>query len=151
MNLASDMYKDVSHARFDFIDPDWLAGAVTGMQISGKRSPSWLWDPFLEDIEYMCDMLGGIGPICIESMNGVISIYDTLGGYVSVTGTLAPEGLWFRVTPEAQIEIRHWLSGIELVCSGNDLLVPLISFETFLRLVPIRGPIEDHLVQEGYI
>ena len=84
-------------------------------------------------------------------MNGVRSIYDALAGYISVIGTLGPEGLWFRASPEAQKMITQWISGIDIICSNNDLIVPFTSLRSFMNLIPIRGPVEDELIQEGYI
>jgi hypothetical protein len=149
MILSNDMYKDVGKVFVDIIDLDWLTGAITGLHVSGWRSPSWQWDPFIEDIEYMSDMMGGVCPINMQSMKGVQSIFDTLGGYISMTGTLDREGVWFRANPKLQVAIRQWLSGLEVVCSGNDVLIPNVSLRQFIKLIPIRGPVEDQLIQEG--
>ena len=151
MILSNEMYKDIGHGCLDIIDIDWLTGAVTGLYVAGRRSPSWQWDPFIEDVEYMSDLMGGVHPIDIQSMNGVQSIFDTLGGYISMTGTLDPEGIWFRCPPQLQVAVRHWLSGLEIVCSGNDVLIPNVSLRHFIKLISIRGPVEDQLIQEGRI
>jgi hypothetical protein len=151
MSLTNEMYKGLSRNDLDYIDPDWLAGAITGLNIAGMRSPSYEWDPFLEDIEWMNAVLGGVNPVDMSSMEKIQSYYDFLGGYISMTGTLCSEGLRFRTIPEAQIQIRQWLSGLEIVSGGNDLLVPNTSLMQLINLVPLRGPVEDQLIQEGRI
>jgi hypothetical protein len=76
------------------------------------------------------------------------SAYDALGGYVSVTGEVTPEGLYFRVPLARQEEVIGLLKGLTLMRSHGEIVVPTFDLPAFLRLVPLEGPIAEWLQEE---
>ena len=90
---VDDFIQSIPRAPFSMPQDSWLEGAAAGLRVAENRSPSWLWDG---------DGLVG-------------SAYDALGGYVSVTGEVTPEGLYFRVPLARQEEVSELLNGLTLL------------------------------------
>jgi hypothetical protein len=76
------------------------------------------------------------------------SAYDALGGYVSVTGEVTPEGLYFRVPLARQEQVIELLKGLTLLRNNGEIIVPTYDLPAFLRLVPVEGPIAEWLEEE---
>jgi len=131
----------------------WLAGAAAGLRVAEHRSPSWLWEEFYDDIFQMIRLVGDIAPadpgIAPEDGDGLIgSAYDALGGYISVTGEVTPEGLYFRVPLSRQDDVKQLLNGLTSVRSNGEIVIPVFDLPAFLRLVPLEGPIAEWLEEE---
>ncbi len=134
-------------------DASWLAGAAAGLEIVRTRSPKWMWEDFLNDIRDMIGLFGDITPsppgTYPTTGDGAIgSAYDSLGGYVSIVGELCPEGLYFRVHPDHEVNVARLLSGITLHGSNGELLVSMYDLPAFTRLVPIHGPLADTIEED---
>lgn len=131
----------------------WLAGAAAGLKIAPNRSPSWLWEDFFDDIYQMIRVAGdveaaepGTSPKYGDGQIG--SAYDTLGGYVSVTGEVTPEGLYFRVPLSRQEDVLNLLKGLTLMRSHGEIVIPNFDLPAFLRMVPLEGPVSEWLEEE---
>jgi len=131
----------------------WLAGAAAGLQVAENRSPSWLWEEFYDDIFQMIRLVGDVeaadpGTAPRDGDGLVGSAYDALGGYISVTGEVTPEGLYFRVPLARQREVTQLLNGLTLLRSNGEIVIPMSDLPAFLRLVPLEGPIAEWLEEE---
>jgi hypothetical protein len=131
----------------------WLAGAAAGLRVAENRSPSWLWEEFYDDIFQMIRMAGDVEPAdpgtAPQDGDGLVgSAYDALGGYISITGEVTPEGLYFRVPLVRQDEVKQLLNGLTLVRSHGEIVIPMFDLPAFLRLVPLEGPISEWLEEE---
>jgi hypothetical protein len=128
----------------------WLAGAAAGLQIARNRTPNWLWSEFYEDILQMIRLAGDIEPVRPGEPPGdgdglLGSAYDALGGYISVTGEVTPEGLYFRVPLANQEEVLHLLKGLTLMRSHGEIVIPTFDLPAFLSLVHLEGPVSEWL------
>ncbi|MHA2161062.1 MAG: hypothetical protein ACXABF_01480 [Candidatus Thorarchaeota archaeon] len=151
--LSGDVFERISVLEYDEPDPAWVAGAAAGLSIVGNRGPNWKWDGFIEDVYQMIEDLGGITPaepgtLPLDGNGSFGSLFDTLGGYVSLAGKYTPEGLYVRVPLERHEDILSLLPGMTLMVSRGGLTVPKYEINTFLRLVPVRGPLADELLEE---
>ena len=150
---VDDFIQGIPRTPFSLPQVSWLAGAAAGLQVTGNRSPSWLWEEFYDDIFQMIRLVGDVEPAepgtAPQDGDGHIgSAYDALGGYVSVTGEVTPEGLYFRVPLARQEEVLHLLNGITLLRSHGEIVIPTYDLPVFLRLVPLEGPIAEWLEEE---
>ena len=134
-------------------NPAWVAGAKAGLMVIGDRTPDWLWDSFVEDIYEMMDRLGdveatepGLSPS--DDYDG--SVFDILGGYVSTAGDVIPEGLVFKLPLDRHEEIMTLLPGITLYRSKQGLVIPRYEITSFLRWVPVRGPVIEKLFDDAF-
>jgi len=150
---VDDFIQGVPRAPFSMPQVSWLAGAAAGLRVAANRSPSWLWETFYDDIFQMIRLVGdleaadpGTAPRDGDGLVG--SAYDALGGYVSVTGEVTPEGLYFRVPLAHQEEVIQLLKGLTLLRSHGEIVVPMFDLPAFLRLVPLEGPVAEWLEEE---
>ncbi|MGY5875761.1 MAG: hypothetical protein RTU30_08445 [Candidatus Thorarchaeota archaeon] len=126
-------------------DESWLSGALAGMRVVGQKD-TWDWQAFLNDVRDMAYDLDGIKatePGNEPSDSG--SIYDALGGFVSVSGVVSPKGLHVRVPLSKQAQLLESIPGMVMLRSREGLVVPNYELESFTRLVPIRGPLAEEL------
>lgn len=131
----------------------WLAGAAAGLKITPKRSPSWLWEDFYADIGQMIRIAGDVeaaepGTSPKHGDGQIGSAYDALGGFVSVTGEVTPEGLYFRVPLSRQEDVLNLLKGLTMVRSHGEIVIPIFDLPAFLRMVPLEGPVSEWLEEE---
>ncbi len=131
----------------------WLAGAIAGLKIVGKRTPNWLWQEFYDDIFQMIQLVGVVptadpGSAPPEGEEFVGSAFEALGGYVSVAGEITPEGLYFRVPLASQQNIIQLLKGLTVLKYHGEIVIPAFDLPAFLRSVPIEGPIAGLLEEE---
>ena len=150
---VDDFIQGIPRAPFSMPQISWLAGAAAGLRVAADRSPSWLWEAFYDDILQMIRLVGDVeaadpGTAPQDGDGLVGSAYDALGGYVSVTGEVTLEGLYFRVPLARQEEVTQLLNGLTLIRSQGEILVPMFDLPAFLRLVPLEGPIAEWLEEE---
>ncbi|MFW9835405.1 MAG: hypothetical protein ACFFEK_15500 [Candidatus Thorarchaeota archaeon] len=151
--MIDDFIQNIQRAPFSMPQIAWLSGAAAGLKIAENRSPSWLWEEFYDDIFQMIRLVGDIEPAdpgtAPRDGDGLIgSAYDALGGYVSVTGEVTPEGLYFRVPLARQEAILKLLNGLTLLRSHGEIVIPNYDLPAFLRLVPLQGPVAEWLEEE---
>ncbi|MGY5863163.1 MAG: hypothetical protein RTV41_01020 [Candidatus Thorarchaeota archaeon] len=151
-----DFIHSAPRTPFNMPQVSWLAGAVAGLKVVGKRSPSWLWESFIQDVFEMIQLAGEVEPVdpgsAPEEGDGIIgSAFDAIGGYISVTGEKTPEGLYFRVPVRCQKQVKELLSGITLLRSDGEIIIPEHDIPAFLRLVPVEGPLVEWLEQEELV
>ncbi|MFX1482629.1 MAG: hypothetical protein ACFFCP_05500 [Promethearchaeota archaeon] len=151
--MVDDFINGVPRIPFNMPQVSWLAGALAGLKVGGIKSPSWLWGPFIDDINEMIHVVGEVEPAypgtSPEEGDGKIgSAFDALGGYISVMGEVTPEGLYFRVPVVCQTLVKRLLNGLTVHRSEGEILIPEQDIPTFLRLVPIEGPIAEWLEEE---
>jgi hypothetical protein len=150
---VDDFIRSVPRTPFNIPRVSWLSGAAAGIRIGGKRSPGWLWDAFFNDVAEMIQLVGDVEPVvpgyAPDEGDGLIgSAFDALGGYISVTGEITPEGLYFRVPVRCQKHVKELLNGITIHRSDGEIIVPDYDMPAFLRLIPIEGPLAEWLEQE---
>ncbi len=152
--LTDEVLKRFAFRLVDLPNAAWLAGAAAGLEVSKHRSPQWLWRPFLDDLLDLMVHHGDIVPAVPGTSpnfgDGAIgSAYDALGGYVSVMGEFCPEGLYFKVPVECQKDVVKLLSSSYVYVSSGEIVIPPHEIPSFLRLVPIHGPLSDTIVEEA--
>jgi hypothetical protein len=152
--LTDEVLKRFAISPVDLPNAAWLAGAAAGLEASNHRSPQWLWGSFIEDLLDLMVHHGAIVPAAPGTSpdfgDGAIgSAYDALGGYVSVMGEFCPEGLYFKVPLERQKEVARLLSSRHVYVSSGEIVIPPHEIPSFLRLVPIHGPLSDTIVEEA--
>jgi len=139
--LASDMIGFEEYA-----DPAWVAGAKAGISEALDRARSSGWREFFDVLETLFRSMMEVRPAEPGTTPQDGSMYETLGGYVSVVGQLTAEGLRFTVPLIRQQAVVSLFPGMQLYRTDKDLLVPLSELDIFSRLVPIRGPLESEVV-----
>lgn len=151
--MVDDIFNGIPRTPYSIPDASWLAGAAAGLQVSILRTPKWLWEEFISDINDMIRLFGdvepaepGTSPSHGDSRIG--SAYDALGGYVSVVGEVCPEGLYFRVPIARQEDMVQLLNGLTLYRRRGEILIPHYDLPTFLRLVPLEGPVAEQVELE---
>ncbi len=150
---VDDFIHSIPRAPFTMPQIAWLAGAAAGLRVARNRSPSWLWEEFYGDIFRMIRLVGDVEPADPgtaprDGDDLVGSAYDALGGYISVTGEVTPEGLYFRVPLARQEEVIQLLNGLTLLRSHGEIVIPVCDLPAFLRLVPLEGPIAEWLEED---
>ncbi len=148
---SKDVSNGLERVCHDWVDPAWVAGAAAGLAVVGDRAPSWLWSAFIEDVHVMIEMLDGVEPgspgeIPEDSDGSIASALESLGGYVSFTGLVRAEGLFFRLLADRVEEVQGLLQGMGVQEKGG-LLIPKEDLETFLMLVRLDGPIADQITE----
>ena len=129
----------------DTPDPAWVAGAKAGMNKFVSRSKFRGWREFLDTLEDLFRIMMEVRPAEPGTSPDNGSLYESLGGFVSVAGRMTEEGLSFSVPPRRQQTIASLFPGMEMYRTGKEVLIPHRELESFNRLVPLRGPLEDRL------
>ncbi len=150
---VDDFIQDTTPTPFMIPQIAWLAGAAKGLKIVGNRTPKWLWQEFYDDIFQMIRLAGVITPTdpgtAPNEGDGLVgSAIEALGGYVSVTSELTPEGLYFRVPLVCQENIVQLLKGLTVLKYHGEIVIPTFELPAFIRLVPIEGPVAEMLEEE---
>jgi hypothetical protein len=127
-------------------DYAWLAGAKAGLVQRGHETPDWPWLHFLDGVQTMVGALQGLKPLEPGDEPEDGSVYDSLGGYVSVTGHRTDVGLIFPVSRRRAAVLASMLPGIDMVWAAGHLVVQGASVGAFERLVPLSGPIVKEVV-----
>ncbi|TXT55231.1 MAG: hypothetical protein BAJATHORv1_40141 [Candidatus Thorarchaeota archaeon] len=151
--LVNEYLGNSWNGEFGVPDLSWLSGAKAGMQTLSERSPTWLWDDFITDIQEMIELTRDLGctfpgqiPRLGDGLSG--SILSALGGYISITGCLIVEGLFFRVSRRYHEDVKIALSGIEIQSVYDGLVISASDFKRLHNLVTIWGPLEEMLAEE---
>ena len=126
-------------------DYAWLAGAKAGLATRGNDIPEWPWLHFLDGVQAVVSALQGLEAVGAGEERKCGSVYDSLGGYVSVTGQGTDLGFLFPVPRRSAAIIASRLPGIEMMWTAGHLLVQKESIGAFQRLVPLRGPIVEEV------
>lgn len=130
----------------EYPNPAWVAGAKAGMSEALDRARSNGWREFFDVLETLFRSMMEVRPAGPGTSLQDGSMYETLGGYVSVVGRLTTEGLRFAVPSIRQQAVASLFPGMNLCCTGKDVLIPHSELDVFSRLVPIRGPLEKEVV-----
>ncbi len=126
-------------------DYAWLAGAKAGLAMRGNDIPEWPWLHFLDGMQTMVSALQGLEAVEPGEEPEDGSVYDSLGGYVSVTGRTTELGFLFPVPRRSAAIIASKLPGIEMMWTAGHLLVQKESMGAFQRLVTLLGPIVEEV------
>ncbi len=127
-------------------NPAWVAGAKAGISGALDRARSSGWREFFDVLETLFRSMMEVRPAEPGTSPQDGSMYETLGGYVSVVGQMTTEGLRFTVPPIRQQAVASLFPGMQLYRTGKEVLVPQSELDIFSRLVPIRGPLEMEMV-----
>jgi len=146
--LTDDMQLAHRHPYSTFPDLAWLSGALAAVGEDAESS-DWLWNSFLEDILHMIQNIGEITPCEPGIAPEGESIYDALGGYVSVSGRMNEDGLRFRVPLGRQEKLLQMFGGLMLLRDQTAIVVSKHDLAGFTQLVPLRGPITEKM-EESY-
>lgn len=145
--LRTDDIMNSTHISYsDIPDWEWLEGAVTGIQLFSKKEPDWLWRQFLDDILQMQELYDIRSSGLWDKREGN-ALCSFLGGYVSVTGSVAVNGLSFPIPYGTGEIFRESLCGLSLKIEPNKITVPLSEIDVFSTIVMLRGPVQDYLLE----
>lgn len=148
MNMVLDMNSRFLLPNEYMIDYAWLGGASAGLRVLSVRDPEWRWAPFIIDVVDTIELLGDIEEIGPGSEPASGSALDSLGGYVSLTGQLHHDGLYFPVSAADAPKVKDLLVGISVFHSNGWVLIPQKELPAFYRIVPLRGPLESIIQEE---
>lgn len=126
-------------------DPAWVAGAKAGINEIESRVGEGAWAEFYDSLEMVFRFMIEVPPAEPGTSPEDGSLYETLGGYVSVAGRMTHEGLKFSVPSRRQKTVAALFPGMEMYRTGKGVLIPHKELESFSRLVPMRGPLEDKM------
>lgn len=124
-------------------DPAWIAGAKAGINEVIHREARHDWRDFLESLENLFKFMLEIQPAEPGTSPKDGSLYETLGGYVSVVGVITSQGLSFSLPPIRQQAVASLFPGMNLYRNGKEILIPRKELDSFKKLVPLRGPIDE--------
>ncbi len=126
-------------------DPAWVAGAKAGINEAVSRAIIADWREFYDSLETMFRSMMEVRPAEPGTTSKDGSLYETLGGYVSVTGRVTTAGLTFPVPARRQQTVASLFPGMQMYRTGKDVLIPHKELDSFKRLVPLRGPLEEKM------
>lgn len=152
--MCEDECRNLPRLTVEIMGPSWIAGAVTGIKASRRRSTDWIWERFVEELYDTVERMGGIQPAEPASSpadeDGFAgSAYDTLGGYVSTAGEIRSQGLYFSLSPKHYENVMSLLPDFVMLRARGGLIVPHYELRSFLNLVPVNGPLLDQLAEGG--
>lgn len=124
-------------------DPAWIAGAKAGINEAFHREARPDWRDFFESLEDLFEFMLEVQPAEPGTTPKDGSLYETLGGYVSVVGEITSQGLRFSLPPIRQQAVVSLFPGMDLYRNGKEVLIPRKELDSFKKLVPLRGPIEE--------
>ncbi|TET11544.1 MAG: hypothetical protein E3J86_02690 [Candidatus Thorarchaeota archaeon] len=127
------------------LDLAWVAGAKAGINEIVSRVGKGAWAEFYDSLEILFRFMMEVQPAEPGTSLEDGSLYESLGGYVSVTGRMTPRGLKFSVPPRRQKTVAALFPGMEMYRTGKDVLIPHKELDSFSRLVPLRGPLEEKM------
>lgn len=150
MSSSLDMNNSTRPGVVNIVDTAWLGGAIAGLELPRGRDPAWEWAPFLEDLLDVVEMVWDVQPINPGEYPISGSVLDSLGGYISLTGQFCKHGIIFPVSSDIVTAVKDQLTGINVQYLGGLMIVPPEEISHFMRIVPIKGPLEER-VQEGAV
>ena len=148
MNMVLDMNTRGSLPSQQMIDYTWLGGAISGLKKLSVKDQEWKWAPFIIDIIDTIEYAGDVKEILPGDETSQGSVFDSLGGYVSIVGNLCPEGLYFPVSKEQAHKVMNKLAGIASSYQNERVMIPRNQLSSFYHIVPMRGPLETQLMEE---
>lgn len=129
----------------DMIETVWLAGAKAGLSQTREGPVDTQWLDFLETLTIAIEGVYGLKAAEPGTAPYDGSLYEALGGYVSVSGVMGFGGLSFPVPIIRQKDVLSLFPGMEVRAVGSDVVVASEELQRFCRLVPIKGPLENNL------
>ncbi|MFW9953813.1 MAG: hypothetical protein ACFFD3_04595 [Candidatus Thorarchaeota archaeon] len=145
MSYTIDLNGRILPVVSDITDTTWLAGAIAGLGLPRYWEPEYLWAPFLSDVLDTADMLLDITPIAPGQTPEDGSVLDSLGGYISITGRVTEQGILFPISSPDASAVQLQLAGVRTVFLGGMIVIPPSEISRFMRLVPLRGPVETQV------
>ncbi len=128
----------------------WLIGAKTALAEMKHLKFSKEWMQFYSEVESFVNWWDDIDPISPENalLNRYLqgSLFDYIGGYVSVAGTLTDIGIKLGIAGEYHSDLLMLLSDL-VVINNDDVLVLFDALQGFLNLVTIIGPLFDDIME----
>jgi hypothetical protein len=149
MVYSEDAIEGLERPYLELVDPAWVAGAAAGLMMVGDRFPARLWSGFINWVYSMIELLGVAEPAepgcsAFDGDASIGSALDALGGYVSITGAIVKEGLYFRVDLDHVDGVQSLLQEMGEVRPGG-FLIGWEELDSFLMLVQLAGPVRDSL------
>lgn len=130
---------------YDLMDEAWLAGAKAGITEREASISDEEWVSFIQNLRTVLDRLPEVQPAEPGTAPSDGSLYDVLGGYVSLTGHLDTGHLSFPVPLIRQAIVLSLFPGMDIRARGSTVSIPCEDLLHFSRLVPIRGPLQDDI------
>jgi hypothetical protein len=130
---------------YDALDTAWLAGAKAGIAMRERDLPDTEWADFIEGLRLMMGRLPDVEPAEPGTAPAEGSLYEALGGYVSLAGEMETDGFSFSVPLIRQGMVLSLFPGMKLHANGGRMVVPTCELPGFSRLVPVRGPLQDSI------
>ncbi len=130
---------------YDVMDEAWLAGAKAGITQREGPTSDEEWLDFIESLRVILDRMPEVKAAEPGTAPSERSLYDALGGYVSLTGCLGMGFLSFPVPLIRQAMVLSLFPGMDVRARGSVVSIPYGELLRFTRLVPIRGPLQDDL------
>ncbi|MGQ4912426.1 MAG: hypothetical protein ACP6KW_09680 [Candidatus Thorarchaeota archaeon] len=126
----------------EIVSPAWLAGAKAGLAQCLSRRHTSEWNEFIDSLLCLLEAMRDLSPVEPGAAPDDGSMYEALGGYVSVAGRVSGRGLAFGVPLIHQQNVASLFPGMALTSTGPEIMVDFEDLCSFMNLVPIRGPIE---------
>jgi hypothetical protein len=143
--LTQEHLNDLVAPYDEFVDPSWIAGAKAGLEDESVANRSREWEQFLTSLHIMIEVMPDIDSAEPGTAPSEGSLYEALGGFVSVTGKVTEQGLVFNVPLIRQRSVTSLFPGMTLLATGKEMTIPWSELASFLNLVPVRGPIESEM------
>ncbi|MHA1959850.1 MAG: hypothetical protein ACW99U_06445 [Candidatus Thorarchaeota archaeon] len=125
----------------------WVAGAIAGISlVTSDRAVDWAWGDFLDEVMLLINKWSDIpaalpGVVPVDSEGKEASVYDALGGFISVSGAPSSDGLFFHVLSSNIEQVTALFQGLDLITTKDGLIIRRRELAKFQRLVPLLGPI----------
>ncbi len=142
MGITSDMINSWQSPHLTIPDWTWVEGALAGLDVCKSRDPDWLWESFVSELKSMKDQYN-IQPLHPWQESEENSIHSALGGYVSLTGKVASDGLRFPLPYKMSEKICNHFPSIEMSIHSHGITIPWKSMDSFTTIVHLRGPVEE--------
>jgi hypothetical protein len=130
---------------FEVLDRAWLAGAKAGIAQRERSMSDVEYIEFIESLRVMIECQPEVEPAEPGTAPADGSLYEALGGYVSLAGELQGGCLSFQVPLIRQRRVLALFPGTDVYANRGSVVVPCHELSRFSRLVPVRGPLEERI------
>jgi hypothetical protein len=130
---------------YDVFDQAWLAGAKAGIAQREHGAGDAEWADFIEGLRLMMERLPEVEPAEPGTAPAEGSLYEALGGYVSLAGELEADGLSFSVPLIRQRMVLSLFPAMNIIAGRGRVVIPHGELPRFNKLVPIRGPLQERI------